>query len=141
MSTRRVGKGARYSIDEVSAIVEGYEELREVIHKPWIFVRLMDITRAYAMIPSKLQEAVLLCGLHGMSTRIAAPYAKVSHTAVAKRYVQGLEAMTAILNGEFNEYQQNRLAGSRSAISRKEVVKLQDRRPFQREREYDQARA
>jgi len=89
-----------YSIEEVTALVEGYEELRWCDTKAWILVRLIDLRRAMAGLTREHQEAVVLCGLHGLSTRVASPYIGVSHTTVAKRYNQGLQKMQKIMNGE-----------------------------------------
>jgi len=89
-----------YSIEEVTALVEGYEELRWSDTKAWILVRLIDLRRAMAKLTREHREAVVLCGLHGLSTRVASPYLGVSHTTVAKRYTQGLTVMQKYMNGE-----------------------------------------
>lgn len=90
---------ASYSAEEVEAVAEGYEELTEERQKAWINVRLIDLHRAYAQLKPERQQAVLLCGLLGYSTRQAAPILQVSHTTVANRYKAGLGAMKAYLNG------------------------------------------
>lgn len=94
-------RGSRYSHAEIDALAEGYEELREIENKSWILVRLVDMWRAYARMSPKYQEAILLVGLLGYSTRSAAAVLGVSHTTVAKRYNRGLEAMQKYLNGEY----------------------------------------
>jgi len=94
-----VWKG-KYSIEEVTALVEGAEELRGWETKAWILVRLIDMWRAYAHLTREHREAVFLVGMHGLSTRAASPYIGVSHTTVAKRYTQGLTTMVKYLNGE-----------------------------------------
>ena len=91
---------ANYSAEEVEAVTEGYEELVEFNHKAWINVRLIDLRRAYASLKPERQQAVLLCGLLGYSTRQAAPVLQVSHTTVANRYKAGLDAMKIYLNGD-----------------------------------------
>lgn len=88
-----------YSAEEVEAVAEGYEELCEDEGKAWIFVRLIDLRRAFEQLNPQRQQAVLLCGLMGYSTRQAAPMLQVSHTTVANRYNAGLDAMQAYLNG------------------------------------------
>lgn len=93
-------RGGRYSLEEVTALVEGYGELRFSDTKAWILVRLIDMRRAMAYLSREHREAVILCGLHGLSTRVASPYLRVSHTTVAKRYAQGLEIMVKYMNGE-----------------------------------------
>lgn len=95
----RVG---RYSREEIDALAEGYEELREVDNKAWILVRLVDMWRAYRHISKPYQESILLVGMLGYSTRGAAELLGVSHTTVYKRYTRGLEAMRNYLNGEYH---------------------------------------
>lgn len=89
----------RYTEDELTALAEGREELRELKKKSWVHVRLIDMQQAYDQLPYEQREAVLLCGYLGLSSRVASPIAGVSHATVAKRYASGLKAMAAILNG------------------------------------------
>jgi DNA-directed RNA polymerase specialized sigma24 family protein len=90
---------ANYSSEEVEAVAEGYEELLEARYKPWVHIRLIDFRRAFAQLKPERQQAVLLCGLLGYSTRQAAPILQVSHTTVANRYKAGLDAIKSYLNG------------------------------------------
>lgn len=92
-------RGGTYSLEEVCAIVEGYEELTELRHKPWILVRLLDMWRAYGQISHEFQEAVLLMGLMGYSSRQAAPLTYVSHSTVSRRYASGLAQLVIKMNG------------------------------------------
>jgi len=87
-----------YSAEEVEAVAEGYEELDRV-DKAWIQVRIIDLRRAFDTLKPERQQAVLLVGLLGYSTRQAASYLQVSHTTVANRYKAGLGAIQAYLNG------------------------------------------
>jgi DNA-directed RNA polymerase specialized sigma24 family protein len=86
-------------MDEIEAVADGYEELREHDNKAWIHVRLIDLWRAVNYLSREQQQAVVLCGMMGFSTRQAAPLLEVSHTTVAKRYASGLGAMRMFLNG------------------------------------------
>lgn len=88
-----------YSAEEVEAVAEGYEELGAGENKAWIQVRLIDLRRAFETLKPERQQAVLLVGMLGYSTRQAAPYLQVSHTTVANRYKAGLGAMKLYLNG------------------------------------------
>lgn len=92
---------ANYSHDELTAVVEGYEELREHPNKSWIHVRLIDLSRAYNILAPEQQQAVRLCGVQGYSTRQAAKLVGVSYSTVARRYAAGLDAMQSYLNGEY----------------------------------------
>ena len=100
-STPGVGvllRRVNYSVEELEALVEGYEELRST-RKLWIRVRLVDLSRAYMRLSKEHQSAVFLCGFYGLSTRGASPLLNVSHVTVAKRYANGLRAMVRYLNG------------------------------------------
>jgi DNA-directed RNA polymerase specialized sigma24 family protein len=88
-----------YSIEEVTALVEGVEELTTWETKGWILVRLIDMWRAFAWLDQRHQEAVLLVGMQGLSTRAAASLTDMSHTTMANRYTQGLKTMVNYLNG------------------------------------------
>jgi DNA-directed RNA polymerase specialized sigma24 family protein len=92
---------ARYSEAELEAVVEGYEELREHPNKGWIHVRLIDLSRAYHILAPEQRQAVLLCGIHGYSTRQAGKLLELSHSTVARRYAAGLDAMKSYLNGDY----------------------------------------
>lgn len=94
-----MSRRANYSREELEAVTEGYEELREHENKAWILVRLIDMWRAYFKLSREQQAAVFLCGMLGYSTRQASPLLDVSHTTVAKRYATGLDAMKSYLNG------------------------------------------
>lgn len=94
-----MSRKANYSDDELEAVAEGYEELREHDNKAWIHVRLIDLERAMSRLSKEQQQAVLLLGLMGYSSRAASPLLGVSHTTVAKRYLLGLDAMINYLNG------------------------------------------
>jgi DNA-directed RNA polymerase specialized sigma24 family protein len=94
--TQHFGK---YSREEVESILEGWEELRELRHKAWIHVRMMDVDRILWSLPRVYKEAILLCGLVGLTTRTAGKLAGVSHTAMRKRYIRGVERLVIRLNG------------------------------------------
>lgn len=96
-----MSRRASYSREELEAVAEGYEELREHENKAWILVRLIDLWRAYYNLSTEQRQAVLLCGIMGYSTRQASLLLDVSHTTVAKRYATGLDAMQSYLNGVY----------------------------------------
>lgn len=89
----------RYSEEEIEALVEGYEELRYLKSRAYIHVRLMDLEQATQKLPAKEYQAVLLCGLIGLSTRWAGSVLGVSKDTVHRRYKKGLERLQKILNG------------------------------------------
>lgn len=93
-------RASRYSNDELTALAEGYEELRCSDNKAWILVRLVDLDRAYKYLNKDHRRAVLLVGMLGYSTRAAADILGISHTTVAHRYNAGLERMESYLNGD-----------------------------------------
>lgn len=95
---RSKGK-APYSEDELLVLLYEYEELREVANKAWVTVRLIDLWRAYSHLSKQRKEAVLLMGLFGFSSRTAGTILGVSHTAMVKRFLAGLDTMLRTLNG------------------------------------------
>ena len=62
-------------------------------------VELADINRALAQLPLKYWEVVLVHGLLGVPQQEAAQLLHVSQQAVSKRYRQGLEELTYLVNG------------------------------------------
>lgn len=88
-----------YSIDELRAIVENYEELSDSRSKAWIHVRLMDIEQAYKSLRPKPKAAVLLCGFIGLTVRTAAILVGVPKSTMFSRYEHGLQKMASYLNG------------------------------------------
>lgn len=89
----------KYSVDELTVLVEGYEELYSWETKGWILVRLFDMWRAYEHLSKEHRQAVLLVGMLGYSTRQASAMLDVSHTTISKRYNRGIENMLNYLNG------------------------------------------
>lgn len=89
---------SNYTLEEVEALIEGYEELQGVKHKAYVLVRLMDIDRALPLLTLKQRQAVFLVGMLGMDTRSAGDVLGISHEAVLKRYRHGLVRLTEILN-------------------------------------------
>lgn len=69
-------------------------------HRPSLHVRLMDLEVAMRHLPNKLFEAVVVYGLLRFTERAAADALHISHTAVTKRYRQGVEQMLYFLNGD-----------------------------------------
>lgn len=93
-------KSGRYDEDEVLALIDNYLELRHLKHRPAIHVRLMDLERALRRLPRKLFEPVLVYGLLRFRAREAGEALSISHTAVIKRFRQGIDEILWILNGE-----------------------------------------
>jgi DNA-directed RNA polymerase specialized sigma24 family protein len=90
-----------YTEEEVRALVEFYEHLRELALDPnrdWFATRI-DLDAALEQLPAKFWEAVLLHGLIGFSLIETAQLLQISHQAVSKRYRHGLDEVTYIING------------------------------------------
>jgi DNA-directed RNA polymerase specialized sigma24 family protein len=98
---RTEGKRIRkwYSVQEVRELVEEYEAFRERQENKWVLVRLIDLHRAYAHLPSRYKEAVLLTGMIGLPVRECERLLNVDYSTVHRRYLRGLEAMVVYLNG------------------------------------------
>ena len=88
-----------YSPEEIETLVEEYEELNDLRSKSWIQVRLIDLDRAFVRLPRVYKEAILLCGFVGLTTRSAGKVLGISHEAVRKRYIRGLDNLARLLNG------------------------------------------
>ena len=91
-------RGYNYSLEEITALADGWEELQEHDNKSWILVRMVDIRRAMDILDRPHHEAVLLVGFLGLSSRKAAEVLDVSHTTVARRYSEGVAKMAKFLN-------------------------------------------
>lgn len=88
-----------YGSGEVKWLVEDYEELTHKRHHVGILVRLLDLEIALKKLSRPYYEAVLLCGMAGLTTRTAATFTGVSHTTMHKRYTRGLLDLTEKING------------------------------------------
>lgn len=88
-----------YSDEELSTLVEEYEELDSLRSRAFFQVRLMDIDQALKSLPPREYEAVLLCGPIGLTVRTAGALLGVSAQTMSNRYRTGLEKMARYLNG------------------------------------------
>ena len=85
-------------------LVEEYEELREVkdtgsrgrLH---ILVKLADLDKAVRFLGRKEYEAILLCGILGITMRTAGNMLGVSAQTMSNRYNRGLSSLARYLNG------------------------------------------
>lgn len=101
MASRRAAD--RYTEEEVQALVEYYEHLRELEGtRPrglgWL-ARRSDLDAALELIPDDYWEVVLLHGLIGFSQFETARLLRISQTTVSKRYRYALEELTYRING------------------------------------------
>ena len=87
-----------YSEEEVEAVVEGYLELNEIRHKSFIQVRLLDLERVLPRLSLPYRQAILLCGMVGLTTRTAGRLLGVSNVAMHKRYKRALREILRQLN-------------------------------------------
>lgn len=95
---------SNYSLDEVRELVENYEQVKWLVGvEPgmplhWL-VRFIDLKTAVHRLGPKEYQAVLLCGLIGISSEAAGKALGVSHQTAWTRYTRGLEMLVTILNG------------------------------------------
>ena len=87
-----------YSEEEVEAIVEGYSELTELRFKSFIQVRLLDLERVLRRLSVPYRQAILLCGMVGLTTRSAGKLVGVSAVTMNKRYKRALQEILRQLN-------------------------------------------
>lgn len=90
---------SNYTVDEIEALVEGYEEMRATRHKLAWLVRYCDLDLALRHMPPKEWQATLLVGLIGVSIQHAGRAMGVAPTTMWRRYRRGLEWLTNYLNG------------------------------------------
>jgi DNA-directed RNA polymerase specialized sigma24 family protein len=88
-----------YDEKEVQVLLAHYAEWQYLRHRPFFHVRLMDLEAAMSRLPRKLAEVMLVYGLHRLDARSAGEVLRISHTAVTKRYRQGLEEIMFHING------------------------------------------
>lgn len=84
-------------MEEVEALVEGYQELAPSA-KPFIRVRLLDLRRSYPHLPAPEKEAILLHGVSDLTLAdIKARTGSPTRTTWS-RYRSGLRRLTWLLN-------------------------------------------
>lgn len=89
-----------YTSDEVRVLIEEYLELRHS-SKPFVRVRLMDLTRILPTLPSNLLiPLVLFYALHNPVWYLAEALG-VSETTIYRRAEYGIELLTARMNGRY----------------------------------------
>lgn len=92
-----------YSNSEIKWLVEEYEELKHLKgtdsdRRILFLVKMADLESALSRLSKPEYEAVLLCGMVGLSTRSAGALAGASHVTMNKRYKRGLESLARYLN-------------------------------------------
>lgn len=92
-----------YTEKQVRALIEGYAELVAMkdTHGPGLrsLLHLADLDRALLRLSRKYREVVLLHGQLGLQQSFAASELSISQQALGKRYRQGLEELTYLING------------------------------------------
>ena len=91
-------RSGRYTLDEVSTLVEEWATLRES-RRSFIVVRLMDLERNIPRLTPPLRQAVVLHGQLGYSARVVGEQVGASHQTVLRRYTNGLEQLMTLMNG------------------------------------------
>lgn len=79
-------------------LIEEYEELDALRSRSFFHVRLMDIDRALNMLRTKEKQAVLLCGIVGLTERTAGVLIGVNQSTMHRRYQSGLASLARYLN-------------------------------------------
>ena len=103
MSIRRPWR-SNYSKGEIRVLVEEYEELREAKdtgtrYQLLMLVKLADLDKALRFVGRKEYEALLLCGMLGLTMRTAGTLLGVSAQTMSNRYNRGLISLARYLNG------------------------------------------
>jgi DNA-directed RNA polymerase specialized sigma24 family protein len=92
-------KRGNYTIDEVTAVVEGYAELTSLRYKPVIHVRLMDLEKHLKRLSRPYLEAVMLVGMNGIAERTAGRLVGASQPTMSRRYRRGIVELVKYMNG------------------------------------------
>lgn len=93
-----------YSDAEIRELVEGYEELREIKSTGsnrgiLVLVKLADLEKAIRSLNPREYEAVILCGMIGLTMRVSGKFLSVSAQTMSNRYNRGLRSLARYLNG------------------------------------------
>jgi DNA-directed RNA polymerase specialized sigma24 family protein len=102
--TTKTARTGRYRRDEVEALVEGYEELREqrdVDRKRRLRIvhGLLDLRSALPMLTTKERQAIFLMGQLGFTERQAAEILRLDNPATMwRRYQYALTRLTEIMS-------------------------------------------
>lgn len=93
-------KSDKYTTTELDTLVTEYEELGRFRGKrASIHVRLIDVDRAFKVLPPAEAEAMLLVGVIGHTQQDAAKIAGVSQPTMSRRFIRGLDYLAHYLNG------------------------------------------
>lgn len=92
-----------YSNREIKWLVEDNEELQEIKGtdsegRVLLLVKLADLDIGMSRMSRVDREAVLLCGMLGISTRSAGKLVGASKDTMNRRYKRGLESLSRYLN-------------------------------------------
>lgn len=88
-----------YTIEEVRVLVEEYEAFRELKHKSWILVRLLDLEASVRRLPATLRAPLVLHGMLGLPLRAVAEELNASKSTVARRYLNAIERLVEEMSG------------------------------------------
>lgn len=88
-----------YNLEEVRALLEGYEELQVSRSKEWVSVRLMDLERTIAILPLHHKVFLFLIGMCGFTLRDAAELLDIPTATVGRRYKVALVLLAGYMNG------------------------------------------
>ena len=85
-------------------LVEEYEELRDSKdtgsrRQLLVLLKLADLDKAVRFLGRKEYEAILLCGMLGITMRTAGNMLGVSAQTMSNRYNRGLRSLARYLNG------------------------------------------
>ena len=92
-------RSGRYTEEEVEALIEGYTELIDYRHKPYLMVRLLDVERGTRWCSRITRDALFFVGVLGLPLREAGIAMEVSKDTAQRRYRRGLQELTRKLNG------------------------------------------
>lgn len=88
-----------YGSGEVQWLVEDYAELVHKKQHLGILVRLLDLDAALKKLSRPHYQAVLLCGMMGLTVREVEAITSVNYVTIHRRYHRAIAELTANING------------------------------------------
>jgi DNA-directed RNA polymerase specialized sigma24 family protein len=94
-----------YSESEVEGVLESWEQIKSLAEAQgtkrteWVLVRYLDVSSGITGLPSFEKSAVWSIGICGLSLRQASELSGIPTTSLWRRYRQGIERLTKVVNG------------------------------------------
>jgi len=88
-------------MDELSALITLYLELKQNYVTSFAQVRLMDIDRCMALLSKEERISIKLYGYYNLTSRESAAILSVHHSTVIDRYNKARDKLYNMMNGQY----------------------------------------